>query len=100
MLVMVWLLPVPGGPCSTKLTPAKAACTASCWLESASRTWKESSGRSLTSYSCGLGMPEGSGGSAAGSPARARMTGCVDRDGSPWSRSEYISNLEKWNKAR
>jgi len=38
MLVIVWLFPVPGGPCRTKLTPARAACTASSWLESESRT--------------------------------------------------------------
>ena len=28
MLVMVWLLPVPGGPCSTKLAPAPESATA------------------------------------------------------------------------
>ena len=28
MLVMVWLLPVPGGPCKTKLAPVRESATA------------------------------------------------------------------------
>ena len=38
MLVIVWLLPVPGGPCKTKLFPVFAISIASIWLESASTT--------------------------------------------------------------
>ncbi len=35
MLVMVWDLPVPGGPCRTKLSPWAAAVMATIWEESA-----------------------------------------------------------------
>jgi len=44
ILVIVWLLPVPGGPCITKLTPRLDNSIASCWLESALKTWKHSLG--------------------------------------------------------
>ena len=38
IFVIVWLFPVPGGPCNTKLTPLFDSKIASCWLESASTT--------------------------------------------------------------
>jgi hypothetical protein len=37
-LAIVWLLPVPGGPCITRLRPASTVSMAWRWEESASRT--------------------------------------------------------------
>ena len=49
MFVIVWDLPVPGGPSMTALAPAHAAMIATCWLESASITWYMSVGCSSSS---------------------------------------------------
>ena len=61
MLVMVWLLPVPGGPTMTRLRPAFAERIARTWLESASWTANVCPGSAASIAAC---PPGGSGGGA------------------------------------
>ena len=90
-LAMVWDLPVPGGPWTTRCEPERTASMASCWLLSASST---STSRSGSSRSTRLrSSSERTARRASGSPARAATTSWSAR-ASPWAaRSATIGSL-------
>ncbi len=91
---IVWLFPVPGGPCSTKVSPAPAARTASSWLESASRVHRGSPGASTRSRSGASGTRTSW--DSASSPSRSpvsisrRTRGLCRRASDRSSRSSHI----------
>ncbi|MBA7596229.1 hypothetical protein ES703_03199 [subsurface metagenome] len=97
MLAMVWLFPVPGGPCITKLWPLRAYWMQSCWLLSASRTWNVDLGSTTVSRSASEGSPFFTMGGGA-TPARAEMTGCFAMSSAFSLRSWYMTSL--WNEKR
>jgi hypothetical protein len=76
--VIVWLLPVPGGPWITLLWPARTDAIALCWLESASRTENSlSGGMASNSFGSGSFCPVFISVFASPSPAIAAITECV-----------------------
>jgi hypothetical protein len=90
-LVIVWDLPVPGGPCSTKLFPFSAAKTAASCDESASRGQKTSpGGRSSTCW----GVMKSTGGSGLAPDSTRWRTAAFPMSWS-WraARSNHIRNL-------
>jgi len=91
-LAMVWLLPVPGGPCTTRWAPLRAASITWCCEESASRT-RVAVVSSRTGSPSRTVMSPWTDARAVGSPASAAITSWSAKV-SPWAaRSATIGSL-------